>query len=303
MHPYVDMPSPPRPSPIAAHPLSLSVSRATAAASPPRLYQPRPRRAATLAVLLALSLATPAAAADPLNTIRAFCQADGRGERLAPRTWPRVGNLVSWPLEPAWDHVYLIRGFEIGTPRRVDDDLTAEIQYTVVSEVGSSGIKATARVETRRLRLGRDGDGIWRIRPPAPPPYVFASEADPEALAALLAPDSDTYESNSAFVWHLFRGAGWAMPYADTAALATDSNFASERSAEPGDLVLYYDGEQPYHVGIVESEDSVVSATLNGGIRRTPFGAFAGEIRYRRPVATAPTPAAGPESAAQAGGR
>ena len=55
--------------------------------------------------------------------------------------------------------------------------------------------------------------------------------------------------------------------------------FTTERTAEVGDLVLYFDGEQPYHVGVVESDDTVVSATLNGGIRRTPFGAFAGEIK------------------------
>ena len=64
-------------------------------------------------------------------------------------------------------------------------------------------------------------------------------------------------------------------------------DFSTERTAEIGDLALYYDGDRPYHVGVVESDETVVSATLNGGIRRTPFGAFAGEIRYRRPVAAA----------------
>ncbi len=41
---------------------------------------------------------------------------------------------------------------------------------------------------------------------------------------------------------------------------------------------------------MVDSDDSVVSATLNGGLRRTPFGAFAGEIRYLRPVSDADLP-------------
>ena len=46
---------------------------------------------------------------------------------------------------------------------------------------------------------------------------------------------------------------------------------------------------------MVESDDRVVSTTVNGGLRRTPFGAFAGEIRYLRPGAAppdTPTPAA-----------
>jgi hypothetical protein len=236
-------------------------------------------------LLLALN-AAPALAADPLNTIRAFCQADGRGARLAARTWSEVANLVAWPLEPAWDHLYLIRGFEVGAPRVREGGLDVDVQYTITAEIRSSVVSEEVRVETRVYRLLRGDDGVWRIAAPPPPPYVFASDADDTALAELLAPDGAQYLSDSAFVWQLLRGAGWTMPYADTASLATSSDFTNERTADVGDLVLYYDGEQPYHVGVVESDDTVVSATLNGGIRRTPFGAFAGEIRYRRPVAT-----------------
>ncbi len=219
--------------------------------------------------------------------MRAFCQADGRGERVDPLRWPGVAPLVTWPLEPAWDHVYLIRGFELGTPQHRDGGVEVAVQYTITAEVRSSGVKEEVRVETRVFRLVRDDDRVWRIHAPPPPPYVFATAADADALAALFDPQAPAYLSNSAFVWRLLRDAGWAIPYADTATLATASGFAPERTAQVGDVVLYYDGDQPYHVGIVESDDTVVSATLNGGIRRTPFGAFAGEIRYLRPVATA----------------
>jgi hypothetical protein len=130
---------------------------------------------------------------------------------------------------------------------------------------------------------------------PAPPPYLFASDADGEEMAALFDPSDPRYTSNSAFAWRLLRDAGWSMPYADTDALASSADFTTERTAAVGDLALYYDRDRPYHVGVVESEETVVSATLNGGIRRTPFAAFAGEIRYRRPVATAmSTPTAAP---------
>jgi hypothetical protein len=240
-----------------------------------------------MTALLGIASAPPAGAVDPLNTMRAFCQADGRGERLDPRTWPNVGGLVSWGLEPAWDHLYLISGFELGTPRVRDGGLDVDVQYTIAAEVRSGGVTTDARVETRTYRLVRDDDGAWRIRAPAPPPYVFASQANEEALAALLDPLNSHYLSNSAFAWHLLRGAGWTVAYADTAALATDAEYTTERTAEVGDLVLYFDGDTPYHVGVVESDTSVVSATLNGGIRRTEFGAFAGEIRYRRPIASA----------------
>lgn len=267
---------------------------------PPSAWPGRHRGRPPLIVrcaFLILLIVSRAHAADPLNTMRAFCQADGRGERVDPLRWPGIAGLVTWPLEPAWDHLYLIRGFQLGTPESRDGEVEVAVQYTITAEVRSSGVKEEERVETRTVRLVRGDGGVWRIRAPAPPPHVFASEADGEALAALLDPEASPYLSDSAFAWRLLRGAGWAIPYADTTALATASDFTPERSAEVGDLVLYFDGDQPYHVGIVESEDTIVSATLNGGIRRTPFGAFAGEIRYRRPVATAKaTPTAAPRA-------
>jgi hypothetical protein len=249
-------------------------------------------------MLAALVIPSVALAADPLNIVRAFCQADGRGARLAAHTWAEVGGLVTWPLEPAWDHLYLIRGFELGAPMVREGGLDVEVQYTITATIRSSVVSEEVRVETRTYRLVRGDDGSWRIAAPPPPPYVFASYADDTALADLLSPDGAHYLSDSAFVWQLLRGAGWTMPYADTRTLATSADFTSERTADVGDLVLYYDGDQPYHVGIVESEDTIVSATLNGGIRRTPFAAFAGEVRYRRPLATlAATPTPPPKSA------
>lgn len=268
-----------------------------AAPPAPRGDKPRDYKLAgviTCSALFAMLAATlPAHAADPLKTMRAFCQADGRGVRVDPMNWGAVADLVSWSLEPAWDHVYLIRGFELGTPEWRGSNLEITVQYTVTAEVRSSVVTREVRVDTRIYRLDRGDDGVWRIRAPAPPPYLFESDADADALATLLDPNDPDYVSNSAFVWRLLRDAGWTIAYADTAALATSSSYTTERTAELGDLALYYDGDLPYHVGIVESEDRIVSATLNGGVRRTPFGAFAGEIRYRRPIATVratPTP-------------
>ena len=102
-------------------------------------------------LLAALGAALPAPAADPLNTIRAFCQADGRGTRVDPMTWGAVAALVTWPLEPAWDHVYLIRGFELGTPEWRGGTLEVTVQYTITAEVRSSVVTREVRVDTRTL--------------------------------------------------------------------------------------------------------------------------------------------------------
>ena len=92
-------------------------------------------------------------------------------------------------------------------------------------------------------------------------------------------------------MWRVLREGGLDFPYADTESLVTAAGFYSVGTAQTGDLVFYYDGGKPYHVGLVE-EDRVVSATLNAGVRRTPFAAFAGEMRYRRPLERATTPTA-----------
>lgn len=231
------------------------------------------------------------AAADPVAVLRAFCQADGNGARLRPSTWPAIAPLIGWGLEPAWDHLTLIHGYEIGTPISQDGNIIVDVQYNVAQTIRSSGVRTEARVETRRYTLEPDGDRGWRLRGPPPPPYIFASQADADALAELLSPDSETYQSNSAFVWRLLRDAGFDVPYADTRDLPLSFGLRPERTANIGDLALFYSQGEPYHVGVVESDEGVVSATLNAGLRRTPFSAFAGEIRYLRPVSESDLPA------------
>ena len=258
------------------------------------------------AIGVLLIFASPGLAADPLNTVRTFCRADGNGDRLHPRTWPSVASLVAWRLEPAWDRVRLIRGYEVKTPRRTEYGVAIEVTYTVGADVRSGTVHKGERLETRTYRLRQDGPGAaWRIRGPAPVPYVFASQVDAEAMAALLEPTNSAYVSASALVWRLLRDAGRDLPYADTEALASAPGFVPVETAQPGDVVLYYDGSEPYHAGLVEaglveaglveaglgeSRDQVVSATLNAGVQRAPFAAFAGEVRYRRPVAAKMTP-------------
>lgn len=226
----------------------------------------------------------PAGATDPLDTARAFAQADGRGARLSAATWSRIAPLVDWGLEPAWDELRLISGFELGSPRNHDGVVDVDVQYSVVAEVDAHGMRRGARTETRTLTLEPAGGGVWRLRAPAPPPYIFESDADGAALGELLDPANQRYVSNSGLVWSLLRDAGWDRPHANTRQLPDTPGFSAQRTANIGDLALYYDRGVPYHVGIVDSDDSIVSSTLNGGVRRTPFGAFAGEIHYLRPV-------------------
>ncbi len=254
---------------------------------------------AVFSLFLVAALMSSARAADPLNTVRAFCQADGRGDRLRPGTWSSVAMLVAWHLEPAWDRVCLVRGYELTTPRLEQHGVDVEVTYTVAAELRPGGVKREEKLEKRTYHLTYDDSAdTWRIAGPAPPPYIFASQVDAEAVAASLDPHQSQYVSASALVWRLLREGGWDFPYVDTESLAKAAEYYSVATAQAGDLVFYYDGGKPYHVGLVE-EDQVVSATINAGVRRAHFAAFAGEVRYRRPMGRAqmpPVPSRGEES-------
>ena len=248
-------------------------------------------------LLLGCAVPHPAQGADPRDTVRAFCQADGRGDRLLARTWPRVAPLIAWALEPAWDRVTLIAGYEVAPARVEQDGALVEVTYAVDADVGPGRISREQRRESRTFHLALDDtETRWVILGPPPRPHVFGTQVDADAMAASLDPQQDAFLSASALVWQLMKGAGSDAPYLPTAQLAAGDALVSVTTPEPGDLIVYYDGDEPYHVGVLEAEDIVVSATLNAGIRRAPVAAFAGTPRYRRvgPTKSA-TPAASPK--------
>jgi hypothetical protein len=227
-------------------------------------------------------LCTPALGADPLNTMRAFCRADGFGDRLQPSSWINVAPLVSWRIEPAWDQLRLIRGYEMGTPKLREDGVEVEVSYTVSGELRAGSVSREIRLESRTYRLVTEDDGEnWRIVGPPPVPYLFESQADVEELSTLLKPEDGSYVSNSAFVWHLLRHRHPDLPYRDTASLANAIYLVGTEEPKAGDLALFYDGDVPFHVGVVEADGVIVSATMNAGVWRGPVSRMPGEVRYR----------------------
>lgn len=234
-----------------------------------------------------LSAAT-AQGADPLHVVRDFCSADGRGDRLSPYEWHDIAPLLAWRLEPAWDRVVLMQGYEISTPRRTDDRVEVDVTYTVTGEVVPGKVDRRmengkrARLETVTLTLVPDGDGGWLVGGAPPAPHVFETSVEPETLAELLQPGTG-YTSNSAAVWGRLGAAGWDIPYTSTAAISESPHFVEVGTADPGDLVVYYAHGAPYHVGWIEADDAVWSSSLNAGSVVTSLSAFAGATRYWRP--------------------
>jgi hypothetical protein len=235
------------------------------------------------------SPAVPAAALDPLEVLRAFCQADGNGARLRASTWPAVAPLVAWGLEPAWDQLYLIHGYEIGTPSSHDGAIIVDVQYNLAQSIRSGGAKVESRIATRRYTSSPTASAAGACAAAAAA-HVFASQADPDALVA--AAVAGRFDLPEQLVVRLAPAARRRLRPAlrrhhrpaDRVRPAPRAHGEHRRSRA---LLLR---RRAVHVAMVESDDGIVSATLNAGLRRSPFGAFAGEIRYLRPVSAADLP-------------
>lgn len=238
---------------------------------------------ALAAIIAAVVFTAPASAEDPLGTIRSFCRIDGAGVRLSPASWRQVANIVDWRLEPAWDHIKVIYGYEITTPHRDGDRITAEITYYIAADVRAGAVTKRRRTETEALDLVRYGEHMWRIHGPPPLPHVFDYVVDMAELAELLKPESKQYQSASALIWNHLSDQGWDIPYESTEAIPASTHFEEVATAGPGDIAVYFTGATAYHVGVVESEETVLSATLNAGPVEAPFAAFSGTVRYWRP--------------------
>lgn len=226
-------------------------------------------------------LSRPALGADPLKTVRAYCRADGLGDRLQPSTWINVAPLVAWKIEPAWDHLRLIRGYEMGAPQLTEDGVEVEVTYTVSGDLRADEVLREVRLEGRTYRLvTKDKGEHWRIVGPPPVPYLFESQAEVEALSDLLSADDSSYVSNSSFVWHTLKSKYPSLPYSATKSLATAPYLMETEEPGEGDVAIYFDGDLPFHAGVVGAEGMILSATMNAGVWRGPAESFPGTVRY-----------------------
>lgn len=244
-----------------------------------------------VALVAAVAAAPVVAQLGPQNVVREFCRLDAVGARATLQGWGRVAPLVQWPWEPAWDRVVLITSYTVGWPIAEEQGKFAiEVRYAVQGVVSAAGLREQTSVESRVFRVEPSDDGFWRIAGPPPPPHVFLHDVDVEAMRRSLAEGGVNFIANSLLVHRLFRQAGWDIPFLSVSELARGEVFREVPEAKAGDLVLYLDGDEPYHVAVLEQEGVVVSATLNAGVVRTSLDAFPGGRKTLRLVEPMPTP-------------
>lgn len=193
-----------------------------------------------------------------------------------------MAPLVTWELEPAWDHAYLIAGYQLHPPRFVTDHVEIDVEYTLTGVITAGGAQEAESIERVTFVLVGDDESGWRIAAPPPPLHLFSSAVDVAALQATLTPHSPSYLSASVFVWRMFNEAGWPMPYRPLKALRDPEVFSAVAEPKPGDLALFLAENVPYHAGIVTADGEIVSATVNAGLMRTTTEAFSGTVLFLR---------------------
>jgi hypothetical protein len=251
-----------------------------------------PSRFFTLAAaLIVVSLPAWGVEFGPQGIVRQFCQADALGERVTVGGWVGVAPLLEWSLEPAWDHVMLIAGYSVDPPHRTEGGVfTVDVSYSVVGVLSASGLTSEPHLDRITFQVRAPDERGWRIMGPPPPPYIFSDLVDVDTMRRSFADGNASFMSNTAFVWQMFRAAGWNVSPAHTADLLSSGVYRTVDQPAVGDLVAYLRDDSPYHVGILEAHEQVVSSTLNAGIVRASLNAFAGEVKYLRLVSHEPEP-------------
>jgi hypothetical protein len=252
--------------------------------------------------ILAAATEVPAVESGARVVVRRFCQADGLGQRVQLAGWAAIAPLVTWLLEPAWDHVVLIDGYEVGWSDAAEDGGVAiEVRYAVIGDVSALGLDTAVHVETAEFRM--DGaDGTWRILGQPPPPHIFASLVDVDAMRESLRVGGKDFVPDTVFIQQVLRSNGWNAAFVPTAELLQSETYRIVDKPEVNDLAVYLRDGVPYHVGVFEASDRIVSSTLNAGVVHTAADAFLGEMKVLRLAHAEPevemTPVPAPSAAA-----
>jgi hypothetical protein len=239
-------------------------------------------------VVLGPAVRATAVESGPQAVVRRFCQADGFGQRVQVAGWAAVAPLVTWSLEPAWDRVVLISSYQVDSPRVVEDSGVAiEVRYGVIGEVSAFGLDMAVHQEAVEFRMDAAA-GTWRILGPPLPPHIFANQVDIDAVRRSLQFGRANFLPDSLFIWQRLHSAGWNAAFVPTIDLLNGQAYRAVDKPEVGDLAVYLRDGVPYHVGVLEADNLILSSTLNAGMVRTTPDAFPGDITYLRMVEPEP---------------
>lgn len=249
-------------------------------------------RLLSITLLLTVLCGRPAGALElgPRAVVRQFCRLDALGVRASQQGAARIRDLESWPLEPAWDQIVLIKSYTVGPSRPLSSGVFAvEVRYEVVSRLTAAGLEASAHEETVDFEVGSAAAGeAWRILSPLLPPHVMTTQVDVARAQQDLREGGTSFVANSVFVSRMFAAAGWTPIFQVTEDLSRGPMFRPVETPEAGDVVVFERDGVAYHSGLLDGEGALISSTLNLGLVRSSLDAFPGHVSFLRLVAAEP---------------
>lgn len=88
--------------------------------------------------------------------------------RLRDANWREYSKLITWPDEPSWDCHWVVKQYELGSPRVADGKCTIPVTYNRIGLFcGDSEFRAEPATITIDYELVRGPEG-WKIDAPIP---------------------------------------------------------------------------------------------------------------------------------------
>jgi hypothetical protein len=107
------------------------------------------------------------------ETVKAYCDLDGKGIRLTSETWSKVMPYITWTEEAGWDRTIVIADYRIAKSQKQSDSATTvSVEYQILGDL-SGDYTPLRRTETIKFQVKKTRDG-WKITDPDfMPPHVL----------------------------------------------------------------------------------------------------------------------------------
>jgi hypothetical protein len=112
----------------------------------------------------------------PEEVVRQYCDLDFEGARLSSEGFSKLAGLYSWPGEPGWDRLTVIKRFHVNGAKQIDArHAVVPVEYVQVGTLGDA-FTPSEKTENVRFRLIKKGSD-WLITSPIIQPHVSPSAA------------------------------------------------------------------------------------------------------------------------------
>jgi hypothetical protein len=109
----------------------------------------------------------------PKEVVKAYCQLDLQGARLASSGFPELANLYAWEEEPGWDTAIIVKSFQVKSVKTNGNNATVVVEYVQLGNMAGETLTLKQGDDQISFKL-KKSSGSWRIVAPVMAPHVSA---------------------------------------------------------------------------------------------------------------------------------